>query len=74
MAPAGGIFCRYNRDHYLFLFEERHLQNYQDGKYSVLDAVHAITSPNGIPATLSIGIGKDADSPPGAVPVRQPVH
>ena len=62
VAPAGGIFCRYNRDHYLFLFEERHLQAYQDGKYSVLDAVHAITSPNGIPATLSIGIGKDADS------------
>lgn len=61
-APAHGLFCRYSRDHYLFLFEERYLQQYQDGKFAVLDAVHDIHNPGGIPATLSIGIGKDADN------------
>lgn len=61
-APTRGLLCRYDRDRYLFLFEERYLPMLQDGKYAVLDAVHEIVNPAGIPATLSIGIGKDADS------------
>ena len=61
-APSQGLLCRYDRDHYLFLFEEAYLAQYQESKFSVLDAVHAVQSPNGIPASLSIGIGKDADS------------
>ena len=61
-APAHGLLCRYDRDHYLFLFEERYLPMFQDGKYAVLDAVHEIVNPAGIPATLSIGVGKDADT------------
>ena len=62
VAPAGGLFCRYDRDHYLFVFEEQYLAQFQEAKFSVLDAVHAIHNDAGIPATLSIGIGKDADS------------
>ena len=62
VAPAGGLFCRYDRDHYLFVFEEQYLAKFQEAKFSVLDAVHAIHNDAGIPATLSIGIGKDADS------------
>ncbi|HIT56359.1 MAG TPA: DHH family phosphoesterase [Candidatus Galloscillospira stercoripullorum] len=61
-APAGGLFCRYDRDHYLFVFEEQYLPKFQEEKFSVLDAVHAIHNEAGIPATVSIGIGKDADS------------
>ncbi len=61
-APAHGLLCRYDRDHYLFLFEERYLPMFQNGKYAVLDAVHEIVNPSGIPATLSVGIGKDAES------------
>ncbi len=57
-----GLMCRYDRDRYLFLFEERFLPVLQEGKFSVLDAVHEVQSPNSIPATLSIGIGKDAPS------------
>ncbi len=62
VAPAGGLLCRYDRDHYLFVFEEQYLAQFQEAKFSVLDAVHAIHNDAGIPATLSIGIGKDADS------------
>ena len=61
-APARGLFCRYDRDRYLFLFEEGRLSQLQEGKFPVLDAVHEVQSPNGIPASLSIGIGKDADT------------
>ena len=61
-APAQGLFCRYDRDRYLFLFEEHFLAQFQEGKFSVLDAVHEVVSPNGLPATVSIGIGRDADT------------
>ena len=62
VAPAQGVFCRYERDRYLFMFEEQFLAQFQEGKFSVLDTVRQVTSPSGIQATLSIGIGKDGDT------------
>ena len=62
VAPAEGLLCRYDRDHYLFVFEERFLPQYVEGKFSVLDAIHEVQNPSGLPVTLSIGIGKDGDT------------
>ena len=62
VAPAQGLFCRYERDRYLFVFEERFLAQFQEGKFSILETVREVASPSGIQATLSIGIGKDAES------------
>lgn len=59
---AQGLFIRYDRDRYLFLFEERYLQSFKDGKFSVLDSVREVVSANGVPATLSIGIGQDSQN------------
>ena len=61
-SPVGGIFCRYTRDHYLLVFEERYLAQLQEGKFSILDSVHEVVNSKGIPASISIGIGKDADT------------
>lgn len=61
-ADTQGLLCRYDRDRYLFIFEERFLTRLQEEKFSVLDAVREVHNPGGIPATLSIGIGKDAPS------------
>ncbi|HJB57451.1 MAG TPA: DHH family phosphoesterase [Candidatus Flavonifractor intestinipullorum] len=61
-SPTGGLFCKYDRDRYLFFFEERYLKGLQEGKFAVLDAVRSILNPKDMPATLSIGIGRDADS------------
>jgi len=58
--PTGGLFTRYDRDRYLFVFEHRYLAAFQEAKFDILDAVHDIPSPSGVPATLSIGVGKDA--------------
>ena len=58
-APTGGLVQRYDRDRYLFVFEERFLIDLQEAKFSLLDAVRKITSPNGITASVSIGIGMD---------------
>lgn len=62
VAPAGGILCKYDRDRYLFLFEARHLPAFREKKFGLLDAVREVVSPNGIAATVSIGIGMDGES------------
>lgn len=62
VAPADGLLCRYDRDRYLFVFEERFLAQYVESKFSVLDTIHEVQNPSGLPVTLSIGIGKDADT------------
>ena len=61
-SPTGGLFCRYERDHYLFVFEERFLPEFLDKKFDVLDQIREVVNPNGMPATLSIGVGRDAGS------------
>lgn len=61
-AETHGLLCRYDRDRFLFIFEERVLSTLQEEKFSILDAVREVHNPGGIPATLSIGIGKDAPS------------
>ena len=57
--PTHGLTIRYDRDRYLFIFEERYLTGLQEGKFALLDAVRKISSPNGLPASMSIGIGMD---------------
>ena len=55
-----GFFRRYDRDRYLFVFEERYLEEMRADKFSsLLDSVHSVVSPTGIHATVSVGIGRD---------------
>ncbi|MGN1001375.1 MAG: DHH family phosphoesterase [Oscillospiraceae bacterium] len=54
-----GLFRRYDRDRYMFIFESRHLKGITDGKFSILEQIHSVVNPAGIHATLSIGVGKD---------------
>jgi len=59
----GGYLCKYYRDRYFFLFEDRHLDGYIKEKFSILDSVRTNKGAEGVHATLSIGIGKDGNSP-----------
>jgi c-di-AMP phosphodiesterase-like protein len=59
---SGGILCKFDRDRYLFLFEERYLGSFVEDKFSVLDSVRETIRAGGVQATLSIGIGKDGKS------------
>jgi c-di-AMP phosphodiesterase-like protein len=59
IADSGGILCKYDRDRYLFLFEDRFLKTFIEQKFSLLDAVRESVKAGGVPATLSIGIGRD---------------
>ena len=58
-ADMGAIVCRYERDRYLVIFEERHYQRLAAAKFSLMDSVREIVSPTGIHASVSIGIGRD---------------
>lgn len=59
---SNGIFIKYERDKYIFVFEERYLESYISEKFAILDSVREIESKNGIKVTLSIGIGKDGQT------------
>ena len=58
----GGVFCRLDRDRFLFLFEEQYLAVFKAGKFSLLDSVREVLNPAGIPATISIGVGVDGET------------
>ena len=53
-----GIILRFDRDRYLFIFEERYMDSILENKCGILKEVHQVVSPAGIHATLSIGIGR----------------
>ena len=58
----GGLLRKLERNRYLLIFEAKDLPRLQEGKFSILDDIRAITNPSGVAATLSIGIGKDGTS------------
>ena len=59
---AGGPLLKTERDHYLFIFEEQHYEHFAAERFSVLDAIRDIKVGEGVHPTLSIGVGKDADT------------
>ncbi len=56
-----GLLRRYDRNRYLLVLTEEDYRKLTAGKFSVLDAVRGVVTEDGVAATLSIGIGKDAD-------------
>jgi c-di-AMP phosphodiesterase-like protein len=61
IADTNGLLLRYERGRYLFLFEERDFPAYAEGRFSVLEQVRQVAAADGVAATLSIGVGRDAD-------------
>ena len=61
-ADSGGLILGYDRDRYLFLFEEKSYPGFVERRFSVLDSVREVVAGEGVAATLSIGVGRDADS------------
>lgn len=61
-ADSEGMMLRYDRDRYLFVFEEKSFSDFAAKRFDVLDAVREVVAGEGVAATLSIGVGRDADS------------
>ena len=62
VAESGGMLRRYQRERYLFIFDEQYLAKFVEDKFDILDAIHQVVNPSGINATLSIGVGKDGEN------------
>ena len=59
-AGSEGMMLKYDRD--LFVFEEKSFSDFAAKRFDVLDAVREVVAGEGVAATLSIGVGRDADS------------
>ncbi len=71
-AGSGGLLLGYDRDRYLYLFEEKDYTGYTESKFDVLEKVRQVQAGEGVSATLSIGVGRDEDSFEAAVQERLP--
>ena len=61
-AGSEGMMLKYDRDRDLFVFEEKSFSDFAAKRFDVLDAVREVVAGEGVAATLSIGVGRDADS------------
>ena len=57
-----GLLRRLERNRFLLVFEKRDLRKAKEDKFSILEAVHEITSPSGVQASVSIGMGVDGET------------
>lgn len=60
---TNGIIRKYERDKYIFLFEQKYLKELEEKKFEILDAVKEISIGNKIPVTLSLGFGINGSNP-----------
>lgn len=58
VARSTGMLRKLDRDHFLFVLEERHLQSYITDRFDILEQVRSKTFGDKKGATLSIGIGR----------------
>ena len=61
-APSNGLLLGYDRDRFLFVFEEKDYAGYAEKRFDLLERVREVVAGEGVAATLSIGIGRDGDS------------
>lgn len=55
-----GLIRRYERDRYIIVMEKRCVEKLKEDKFSITDQLHKVVSPNGVSASISIGLGVDA--------------
>ena len=57
-----GLLRRMDRNRFLFVFEKKDLKQAIAEKFSILETIHEITSPSGVAASISFGLGVDAET------------
>ncbi len=58
----GGLLRRLEKNRFLLVFEKRDLKHIVDNKFNLLEQMHEITSPSGLPVSISFGLGVDAEN------------
>ncbi len=57
-----GLLRRLEKNRFLLVFEKRDLKRAVEDKFSILEDIHEITSPAGLPASISFGLGVDGNT------------
>ena len=57
-----GLFRRMGSNRFLLVFEKRDLQAAKQDKFSLLENIHEVTSPSGVQASISMGVGVDGEN------------
>ena len=57
---SGALLMKSDRDRYLMVLDEARYEKFAAGRFSILDDVRAVQAGEGIYATLSIGVGREA--------------
>ena len=57
-----GLLRRLEKNRFLLVFEKRDLRKAKEGKFSLLESIHEVTSPAGVQASVSIGLGVDGEN------------
>ncbi|MBR4290874.1 MAG: DHH family phosphoesterase [Oscillospiraceae bacterium] len=57
-----GLLRRLERNRFLFIFEKHNLTRAVEDKFSLLENVHEIMNPSGLAASISMGLGVDAEN------------
>ena len=57
-----GLLRKLERNRFLFIFEKRDLNLAIEDKFSLLENIHQITNPSGVAASVSMGLGVDAEN------------
>ena len=57
-----GLLRRLEKNRFLLVFEKRDLRKAKEGKFSLLESIHEVTSPSGVQASVSIGLGVDGEN------------
>ncbi|MBR5519382.1 MAG: DHH family phosphoesterase [Clostridia bacterium] len=61
ISTCNGILRKLDRDRYFFIMDEKSFRTIAEKKFLILEAAKRLTAPNGMPLTLSIGVGKDGN-------------
>lgn len=56
---SNGILLKSDRDRYVYLFEQRYLEQIKKDRFSVLDKIKEINSKSNVPFTLSIAVSNE---------------
>ncbi len=59
---TNGVVIKSDRDDYIFIFEQKYLQNLKENKFDILDTVKEIEIDGPLQITLSIAISQDGDT------------
>ena len=57
-----GLLRRLERNRFLFIFEKHDLNRAIEDKFSLLENIHQIVNPSGLAASVSIGLGVNAEN------------